>query len=72
MITQMKYNCLNRARTSKIDQDGAAPGLNRLTSVTGGQPFMSRDTRGHKSTVQLPKDNAMECRRMPEWRPKGE
>ena len=51
MITQMKYNCLNGARTSKIHQDGAAPGLNRLTSATGGQPFMS--TRGHKSTTTV-------------------
>ena len=66
MITQMKYNCLNGARTSKIHQDGAAPGLNRLTSATGGQPFMSRGTRGHKEyyyCVQLPEDNALECRR---------
>ena len=53
MITQMKYNCLNGARTSKIHQDGAAPGLNRLTSATGGQPFMSRGTRGHKSTTSV-------------------
>ena len=53
MITQMKYNCLNGARTSKIHQDGAAPGLNRLTSATGGQPFMSRGTRGHKSTTTV-------------------
>ena len=66
MITQMKYNCLNGARTSKIHQDGAAPGLNRLTSATGGQPFMSRGTRGHKSTTTVYNfltDNAMECRR---------
>ena len=49
MITQMKYNCLNGARTSKIHQDGAAPGLNHVTSATGGQTFMSRGTRGHKS-----------------------
>ena len=53
MITQIKYNCLNGARTSKIHQDGAAPGLNRLTSATGGQPFMSRGTRGHKSTTTV-------------------
>ena len=51
MITQMKYNCLNGARTSKIHQDGAAPGLNRPTSATGGQPFTSRGTTGHKSTT---------------------
>ena len=53
MITQMKCNCLNGARTSKIHQDGAAPGLNRLTSAIGGQPFMSRGTRGHKSTTTV-------------------
>ena len=53
MITQMKDNCLNGARTSKIHQDGAAPGLNCLTSATGGQPFMSRGTRGHKSTTTV-------------------
>ena len=53
MITQIKYNCLNGARTSKIHQDGAAPGLNRLTSATGGQPFMSRGTMGQKSTTTV-------------------
>ena len=49
----MKSNCLNGARTSKIHQDEAAPGLNRLTSATGGQPFMSRGTKGHKSTTTV-------------------
>ena len=29
------------------------PLLNRLTSATGGQPFMSRGTRGHKSTTTV-------------------
>ena len=40
----------NGAGTLKIHQDGAAPGLNRPTLATGGQPLMSRGTREHKST----------------------
>ena len=37
----------------KIHQDGAAPGLNRPTLATGGQPLMSRGTKGHKSTTTV-------------------
>ena len=38
---------MNGARTLKIHQDGAAPGLNRPTSSTGGQPLIARCTRGY-------------------------
>ena len=34
MITQIP-NCMNGARTLKIHQDGAVPGLHRPTSTTG-------------------------------------
>ena len=39
MITQIP-NCMYGARTLKIHQDGAAPGLHRPTSTTGGQPLI--------------------------------
>ena len=53
MITQIRNTCSNGARTLKIHQDGAAPGLNSPTLATGGQPLMSRGTRGHKSTTTV-------------------
>ena len=37
----------------KIHQDGAASGLNSPTLATGGQPLMSRGTRGRKSTTTV-------------------
>ena len=37
-ITQIP-NCMNGARTLKIHQDGASPGLHRPTSTTGDQPL---------------------------------
>ena len=43
----------NGARTLKIHQDGAALEHNRPTLATRGQPFMSRGTRGHKSTTTV-------------------
>ena len=46
MITQIP-NWMNGARTLKIHQDGAAPGLNRPTSTTGGQRLIARCTRGY-------------------------
>ena len=47
MITQIP-NYMNGARTLKIHQDGAAPGLHCPTSTTGSQPLISRCTRGYK------------------------
>ena len=44
MITQIP-NCMNGARILKIHQDGAATGLHRPTSTTGGQPLISLCTR---------------------------
>ena len=43
MITQIRNTCPNGARTLKIHQD--------LTN--GGQPLISRGTRGHKSTTTV-------------------
>ena len=51
MITQVKKYCKNGARTSRIHQDGAAPGRQRPTLATGGQTFVSRRTRGPKSNT---------------------
>ena len=42
---------MNGARTSRIHQDGAAPGRLRPTLATGGQTFVSRRTRGPKSNT---------------------
>ena len=47
MITHIP-NCMNGARTLKIHQDVAAPGLHRSTSTTGGQPLLARCIRGYK------------------------
>ena len=66
-------NCINGARTLKIHQDRAAPGLHRPISTTGGQPLIARCTRGYKrpTTAYNKKSgdtegNAMECRRFNE------
>ena len=37
MITRVKQYCMNGARTSRIHQDGAAPGRQHPTLATGGQ-----------------------------------
>ena len=47
MITQIP-NCINSARTLKIHQDRAAPGLKRTISVTVRQPLIARCTSGYK------------------------
>ena len=39
---------MNGARTLKIHQDGAAPGLHSPTSTTGGEPLIARCTKGYK------------------------
>ena len=55
--TDKKY-CMNGARTSRIHQDGAAPGRRRPTLATGGQAFVSRRTRISKSyTTEYNKTN---------------
>ena len=46
--TVKKY-CKNGARSTRIHQDGAAPGRQRPTLATGGQTCVSRRTRGPKS-----------------------
>ena len=45
---------MNGARTLKIHQDGAAPGLHRPTSTTGGQPLIARCTRGIRGLLPQP------------------
>ena len=72
MITQIP-NCMYGARTLKILQDKAAPGLNRPTSTTGEQPHISRCTRGYKRhTIEYNNKSSqttlkvMQCRRFNE------
>ena len=47
MIPQIP-NCMNSVRTLKIHQDGAAPRHKRPTSITRGQPLITRCARGYK------------------------
>ena len=53
----MRNTCSNGARTLKIYQDGAAPGLNSPTLATGCSlatiDLMSRGTRGYKNTTTM-------------------
>ena len=42
---------MNGARTSRIHQDGGAPGLRRPTLATGSQTFVSRHTSGPNSNT---------------------
>ena len=51
IITQIP-SCINGARTLKIHQDGAVPGIHRPTSTTRGQPFITRCTRGIRCLLQ--------------------
>ena len=44
---------MNGARTSRIHQDGAAPGRQRPTLATGDRTFVSRRTRGPKSNTTV-------------------
>ena len=57
MITQVNEYYMNGTRTSRIHQDGTAPGRRRPTMATGGQAFVS--TMGPKSnTTEYRKANA--------------
>ena len=64
MITQVnKY-------TSRILQDGAAPGWLRPTLPTGGQTFLSRRTRGSKrNTTEYNKANTQP--KIMQWNAEG-
>ena len=63
-------NCMNGARTLKIHQDGAAPGLHRPTSTTGGQPFIARCTRGYKRPITECNHNRLTLKIM-QWNAEG-
>ena len=71
MITQIRNTCSNGARTLKIHQDGAAPGLNSPTLATGGQPLMSRGTRGHKSTTTVYNQQQTTTLKIMQWNAEG-
>ena len=71
MITQIRNTCSNGARTLKIHQDGAAPGLNSPTLATGGQPLMSRGTRGHKSTTTVYNQLQTTTLKIMQWNAEG-
>ena len=54
----VKHNFMNDARTSRIHQDGVAPGRRRPILATGVQAFVSRRTVGTKSyTTEYNKTN---------------
>ena len=71
MITHIP-NCLNGARTLKIPQDGAAPGLHRPTSTTGGQPRIARCTRGYKRpTTEYNNKSSQTTLKVMQWNAEG-
>ena len=71
MITQIP-NCMNGARTLKIHQDGAAPGLHRHTLTTGGQPLIARCTRGYKRhTTEYNNKSSQTTLKVMQWNAEG-
>ena len=71
MISQLP-NCMNGARTLRIHQDGAAPGLNRPTSTTGGQPLIARCIRGYKRpTTEYNNTSSHATLKVLQWNTKG-
>ena len=71
MITQIP-DCMNGARTLKIHQDGAAPGLNRPTSITGGQPLIARCVMGYKRpTTEYNNKSSQTTLKVMQWNAEG-
>ena len=71
MITQIP-NCMNGARTLKLHQDGAAPGLHRPTSTNGGQPLIARCTRGYKRhTTEYNNESSQTTLKVMQWNAEG-
>ena len=71
MITQIS-NCMNGACTLNIHQDGAAPGLHRSTSTTGGQPLIARCTRGYKRpTTEYNNKSSQTTLKVMQWNAEG-
>ena len=71
MVTHIP-NCMNGARTLKIHQDGAAPGLHRPTSTTGGQPLIARCTRGYKRpTTEYNNKSSQTTLKVMQWHAEG-
>ena len=71
MITHIP-NCMNGARTLKIYQDGAALGLHRPTSTTGGQPLISRCTRDYKRhTTEYNNTSSQMALQVVQWNTEG-
>ena len=71
MITQIP-NRMNGARILKIHQDGAAPGLLRPSSTTGGQPLITRCTRGYKRpTTEYNNKSPQTTLRVMQWNAEG-
>ena len=65
-----KQYCMNGARTSRIHQDGAAPGPGRPTLANRGQTFVSRRTMGPKSnTTEYNKENTQ--LKIKQWNAEG-
>ena len=71
MITQIP-NCMNGARTLKIHQDGAAPGLHRPTSNPGAHPLIARCTRGYKRlTTEYTNKSSQTTLKVMQWNAEG-
>ena len=71
IITQIP-NCMNGARTLKVHQDGAAPGLHRPTSTTRGQPLISRCIRGYKRhTTESNNKSSQTTVKVMQWNAQG-
>ena len=71
MITQIP-NCMNGARILKIHQDRAAPGLHRPASTTGGQPLISRCTRGYmRHTTEYNNTSSQMTLQVMQWNAEG-
>ena len=71
MITQIP-NCRNGARTLKIHHDGAAPGIHRPTSTTGGQPLITRCTRGYNMhTTEYNNKSSQTTLKVIQWNAEG-
>ena len=71
MITQIRNTCSNGARTLKIHQDGAEPGLSSPTLATRGQSIMSRGTRGYKSTTTVYNQLQTTTLKIMQWNAEG-
>ena len=71
MIIQIP-NFMNGARTLKIHQDGAAPGLHHPTSTTGGQPLIARCAMGNKRpTLEYNNNSSHRTLKVMQWNAEG-